>query len=144
VRLDAEKGYAVGFVAWSGEFDPCWYLHDVLEVSTVKPPGSLSPEQMTRSLVTYYDDIVKTLSSDLGLAHIEAMQSPYFDEWAAESAALRDPANQASLAGRIKEAGKFNRQLWGPIYRRWALTTSLAALGVAAMVYVLNLSHFVR
>jgi hypothetical protein len=127
IRLDAEKGYAIAFASLSEDFSPSWYFHDVLQVATGNDPGSLSTQELSERVIRDYDSILETLSSEQGRSGLAAIQSPHFAEWAAESAAWRDPAKQAAIKAQIEEARRVERKLWRPKYRDWAIIAALLA-----------------
>ena len=143
VRMDAEKGYAIGFVALTDGFSPCWYLHDVLELVTGINQGYLSAQALCERLIGHYDAVVAAVTSDTGRDALARMQNPRFNEWATESATWRDPAEQARIAAQIERARGFDRQLWrswGPKLRDGALILLLLAGIVGVLIY----STFVR
>jgi hypothetical protein len=137
-RLDAEKGYAVGFVSHSVDFSQSWYLHDVAQVVTGDPPGYLSAQELSALILRRYDAIWAAISSESGRARIAAIQSPHFQAWATESAGWRDPAEQSAITVQIEDARRSQRIVWKPKYGDWALIALLgpAVLGLLAYYYL--------
>jgi hypothetical protein len=135
VRLDAEKGCAVAFLALSDEFTPCWYLHDALKVATGIDQGYLGEQELCARLARNYEPVMRAVASKPGQAKLAAMQSPQFAEWAAESAKWRSPAEQARFATMIAETRQRERAYWRPKHRDWALIAILLTAVIGLSVY---------
>jgi hypothetical protein len=125
IRADAEKGYAVAFIALSDSFSPTWYFHHVLTAVTGFRSTYMSARELSSNLLRHYEAILQTISTEAGRERVASLQDFDVDKSATESAKLRDSAEQASLAVGIKDAQRFERELWGPTYRAFAIRAGL-------------------
>jgi len=139
VRLDAEKGCAIAFLALSGEFSPSWYAHDALEIARGGDPAYMSTARLCDQLLQHYDEVLATISTEGGQQRIAAIQSPSFKLWAEESAGWRSPVRQAELATMIADAKRRDAEEMRRWARRapiWLLKAAIIAGDLALSIYV--------
>jgi hypothetical protein len=131
VRLDAEKGCAVGDISLNAGFSPSWSFHDAAEIATGAPAGYLDTPDIGVLLRDHRDAIFETISSSEGQTSIAAIRESHYDEQAADRAALRLPDGLARLRVQIEE----QRQLDRTRYRDWTLIAVLVVAVISLLVW---------